>query len=252
MLLSVSHIATNSPCVGAGTNAYTSGFDIDGEAWKDPPSIGCDEPYANAISGSLSVAVIADETNTYTGSPLTFFADIKGKVSQSIWTFDDGTAETNKIQVAHSWSVPGDYNVVLKAFNATYPAGVSDSISIKVFTNVHYVNINNPAPVPPYSTWENAATNIQDAVDAALNGGRIFVTNGTYLLTSQIGVNENLTIQSVNGPENTIVDGNNSNSCFYLSYDTLLSGYRAWRLQLQTEMPETAMAEGFIVPVQRQ
>ena len=227
MLVNFSHIATNSPCVGEGSTNYTSGVDIDGESWKNLPSIGCDEVYANAISGSLFVAISADNIYTYNGTPLTFFADIKGRASQNIWTFNDGTAETNKVQVTHSWSAFGEYNVILTAFNDTYPAGISNSISIEVLTtNVHYVNTNNSTPVPPYLTWETAAANIQDAVDVAYNGGKIFVTNGTYLLSSQIDVPWNLTIQSVNGPENTIIDGNNSVRCFNLyNNNTIVSGF---------------------------
>ena len=95
ILLSASHIATNSPCIGAGNNSYTSGFDIDGEAWKNPPSIGCDEIYINAISGSLSVAIIGSRF-TYENVPINFTAEIEGQLYENIWSFGDGTAETNK------------------------------------------------------------------------------------------------------------------------------------------------------------
>jgi len=226
ILVSASHIATNSPCIGAGSSSYTSGVDIDGETWKIPPSIGCDEVYANAISGSLSVAIAANGIFSYPGVQLKFRADISGKIYQSIWNFSDGTTETNKPNVSHSWSSPGDFDVILTAFNATYPAGISDTVTVHIITNIHYVNINNPSPTSPFLTWPTAATNIQDAVDVANNSGTILVTNGTYLLSSQIDIAKSLTIQSVSGPENTIVNGNNTTRCFELyNHNTIISGF---------------------------
>ncbi len=229
ILLSVSYIATNSPCIGAGLFATVTGTDIDGESWKNPPAIGCDEPYANAINGSLSVSIFAERLYSYIDNPLDFSADISGKLYQNIWDLGDGTAENDEIQVTHSWDAIGEYNVVLSAYNSTHPAGVSDSVTVKIVPKTHYVNINNPSPVLPYSTWETAATNIQDAVDIADNRGQIIVTNGLYLLNSNIYVDKMITIESVNGPENTIIDGNGTNNyirCFYLdSSNIVVSGF---------------------------
>ena len=55
-LASASHLSADSPCSGAGSATYASGTDIDGEAWANPPSIGCDEYHAGAVTGPLTVA----------------------------------------------------------------------------------------------------------------------------------------------------------------------------------------------------
>src|SRR5208283_4158706 len=81
---------------------------------------------------------------------------------------------------------------------------------------VRYVNVNNANPTPPYTNWATAATNIQDAVDAAGAGDEIVVTNGVYAGGSWadpygnlncVLVDKPLTVQSVNGPDVTVING---------------------------------------------
>lgn len=80
-----------------------------------------------------------------------------------------------------------------------------------------YVDVNNLYPSPPYDTWANAATNIQDAVDLANTGDTVLVTNGVYAtgghpvygaVTNRVAVRNAVTIRSVNGPAQTVISGN--------------------------------------------
>src|SRR5271157_1287688 len=71
--------------------------------------------------------------------------------------------------------------------------------------------------ISPFTDWASAATNIQDAVDVSSGGDLIWVTNGTYTgggrvmdgdLVSRAALNKPATVQSVNGPVATIIQGN--------------------------------------------
>ena len=57
-------------------------------------------------------------------------------------------------------------------------AHVSASFNLSAATRL--VSRESTNPGPPYATWANAATNIQDAVDAAKDGDTVRVTNGVY------------------------------------------------------------------------
>jgi hypothetical protein len=57
------------------------------------------------------------------------------------------------------------------------------------------------------TSWENAYTNIQNALTLSAAGSVLSVTNGTYYGTIS-SANKAITIQSVNGPLHTIINGN--------------------------------------------
>lgn len=77
-----------------------------------------------------------------------------------------------------------------------------------------------------FTRWADAATNIQAAVDAAGEGDTVLVTNGVYAARPEIAIRKGVTVRSVNGPEDTIVDGGGSNRCCYIQHtNAVLDGF---------------------------
>jgi PKD repeat protein len=238
------HISSISPCRNAGATNFLSGLDIDGQPWLNPPSIGADEFYSGTVTGPLSVSATVAYTNAAAGFPVTCTATILGHATYSIWSFGDGVTETNRLSTSHAWSSNGTYQVVLTAYNDSNPGGVTATNTVNVLIQpVHYVSPSSSSPSPPYFSWATAATNIQDAVDAAYGGGAIIVTNGLYqtgarivygYLSNRVAVTKAVAIKSVNGPAVTTIQGyqvpgttNDTGAirCVYLTNDTVLSGF---------------------------
>lgn len=244
-LASLIHLSATSPCRGKGSPATAALTDIDGESWAFPPSIGCDEYVAGSVLGPLSVTLRPSFTNVAVGWPLDLTADIQGHASSSRWEFGDGTILSNRPYGSHIWKDPGNFPVVLRAYNETHPDGVTATAMVQVVEQpVHYVSLTSPTPVPPYSSWLTAATNIQDAVDAALvPGSLVVVSNGLYAMggrvvfagsTNRLAVTRPLVVRSLNGPGETMIQGYQTPGvikglsairCVYLGHGALLAGF---------------------------
>lgn len=80
----------------------------------------------------------------------------------------------------------------------------------------YYVN-KTGLQIPPYDTWELAATNLHVAVMIASNGDEVVVGPGTYALTNTVTITNGITLRSSNGYAVTIIDGSVSVRCVYLN-----------------------------------
>lgn len=117
-------------------------------------------------------------------------------------------------------------------------AGVLFS-SLPSIADTHYVSPSG-GHTAPFTNWPSAATNIQAAIDAAWSNDVVLVTNGVYdtggvvvegdSTMNRIAVTNVLTVQSVNGPEETLIVGNgplgsNAVRCAYLADEAELIGF---------------------------
>jgi hypothetical protein len=119
-------------------------------------------------------------------------------------------------------------------------------LAVHASAAVLYVDLNCTSPTPPYTNWMAAATNIQDAVDASSPGDTVLVTNGVYNagghvlygVTNRITVTKAIMVQSINGPEATVIQGYQQYSrfgnvdygpasvrCAYLTNGAMLAGF---------------------------
>jgi hypothetical protein len=84
----------------------------------------------------------------------------------------------------------------------------------------YYAARNGQSPLGPYTNWGTAASNIQDAVNAAANNSTVWVGAGRYTVptnavfyttTNVVYINKPITLRSSNGvPEDTVIDGEGS------------------------------------------
>ena len=176
------------------------------------------------VSGSASFSVSASGTAPlnyqwfFNGGPLTDNGQISGSAA--------ATLTVSSVSPANI----GDYQVIV---TNEYGSAASMIATLDATNRVFYVNLNNPNPAAPYTDWSTAATNIQDAVNIAVAGDQVLVTNGVYtyanqvtLLTTNCVVATNaISISSVTGPAQTIIDGGGSNRCVYLGGGATLTGF---------------------------
>lgn len=96
-----------------------------------------------------------------------------------------------------------------------YGAITSRIANLLVLDGTNYVRQDNPTPAWPYTTWNTAATNIQDAIDAAGGPGAVvLVSNGLYQTGgravygfTRVVIDKPIAMRSVNGPAVTIIQG---------------------------------------------
>jgi hypothetical protein len=235
------HLAQTSPCIGAGTSSVSLGTDIDGQPWNNPPSIGCDEWQPTPVIATQPVVQIAVPAHG-----LTVGVVAAGLSPVCFWSLN-GTPLADNGHYANSSTANLAANNFGPADAGAYQVIVSNAFGVVTSqvaqATIHVVNAAGVNPAAPYLTWATAATNIQDAVNAAAAGDIVLVTNGVYAfggqavsgnLTNRVALTQPLTVVSANGWAVTAIqgawdpistNGPGAVRCAYVANGAVLNGF---------------------------
>jgi len=180
--------------------------------------------FVHSPTGSLIAPIRIDFTDISQNDPHTW-----------AWDFGDGNTSTEQ-HPQHTYTTNGTFTVTLSVSNNFGVGGSSTGQAVKtdlihisdVQSNatLHYVSPNGLS-LYPYKSWEEAATNMIEAAAALEPGHTLLVTNGVYDAGATIFISTpNITIQSVNGPSVTIIEGGGIHSGISLSgTNCLIEGF---------------------------
>ena len=137
-----------------------------------------------------------------------------------------------------------DWNVKGITVITVLIAGFWFSAAPNAPATIRYVDVSNLAPASPYTNWASAAVTIQAAIDAALAGDEIVVTNGVYktagkvvtgaTVSNRVALTKAVYVHSVTGPDVTVIQGyrvpgttnaDGTVRCAYLTYGATLAGF---------------------------
>lgn len=140
------------------------------------------------------------------------------------WDFDgDGVTdlETSEAEVTREFTTEyGVHSIALTVTNFTTGANgpCRRNNYLTLLPRTMYVDPASQNPVSPYDTVEKAAVNIQDAVDAAIDGVTILLQPNDYRLTGEILVEKQVTIRGATGkPEDVRITPKAEKRAFYLN-----------------------------------
>ena len=157
--------------------------------------VGC---YAltNAVCGHLDTVLVAKAENAPDPADVSYAWDLDG----------DGVFEMTGATVPASFDEPGLHDVAIRATSGG--ESVTRTIPNMIYVAPHeiFAWADSPSPAFPYATWETAAHTVNAAVDAAVDGCKVQLTNAFYQVSSSVRVCRDVEICGT-GKENNSVKG---------------------------------------------
>ena len=168
----------------------------------------------------FSVGFAADRVQYPSPADIVFTSSLTGcdETDEILYCWDfDGDGETDVTVTepvcTHTCDSIGSLTVGLTVSNLT--KSVSDSVVIQgclyLVPREIRVRAGNAGAAFPYDTWENAAADIQTAIDTAVDGCEVVVSNGIYgvnAATGPVTLEKRVTVRGLTGrPEDVVVTG---------------------------------------------
>lgn len=201
-----------SPCIDAGqSNSWMAGAkDLDGNDRIIGATV--DIGAYEFKVGDLMCTFLADSTEGFDPHTVVFTGYVSGTNLTGLcylWDVDNNGSidyEGPTVSVVTNTYTSGVFSVSLTVTNAVGESNTYVRASyITVGPATSYVDVACASPAFPYASWVTAATNIQDAVNAGVDGTIVLVTNGTYEVSSQVSITKGVTVQSVKGADVTTI-----------------------------------------------
>ncbi|HTR42039.1 MAG TPA: immunoglobulin domain-containing protein, partial [Pseudomonadales bacterium] len=230
--LTISNVQTNNDSIYSAWVTSLSSVVVSSNATLtvyNPAQITAQPANAGGLLGSnVNFTVSANGTAIsyqwyFNGTPLTDNGHVAGSATPTLSISNVGNSDG------------GDYQVLVTNLLSS---AMSKRATLTPLTNlapsIRYVNVSNTTPMSPYLSWSNAATQIEDAVNAALTGDQVVVTDGVYQTGSDVSTDSAsnrvlvtipINLQSVNGPAVTVIDGGSIARCVYLTNGATLVGF---------------------------
>jgi hypothetical protein len=214
---------TGSPLVDAGANAAWMGAAtaLDGQARVANGTV--DIGPLEFTGSGFACPFTADVYRGLDAFDATLTAHPSGDTDGLVYYWDlDGDGATDefgsgKAVVTAHFATPGVTTATLCATNGA-GLGATWSYDFTVDPSTLYVVKNASNPQQPYATWATAAASVHDAVNTAVPGATVVLSNGTHLLSSTLTLSKGITVEGFTGDwKDVTIDAQSGRRAVYIN-----------------------------------